>query len=193
VAVAIRCEVSASATSRSVGVASMRRAGCNGRRECPRSVFAQHSSATIVPGSPPSSVSASVHSDRLRNAKPIQRRPHLHCLGNSVHRESVAPADDQRRPLGSILPAPRTPLPGNPPGPFVTGPHPLTESFDDVAAKKSCSATTIRKILDARLRCSGVQQRKYFQLPWTCGIEYDHEGACEVRIECGFVLTEVES
>lgn len=118
---------------------------------------ARHPCSTIESGPPPSLVSASVHRDRLGNAEPVQRRPHVHCFGNSVHGESVVPDDNQRRPLGSILSLPRTPLPANSPRPRVTAPHPLTESFDDVAAKERCSATTIRKILDARLRCSGVQ------------------------------------
>jgi hypothetical protein len=145
----------------------------------------QHTSPTIEPWSPPSLVSASVHGDRLGNAEPVQRRPHLHCFGKGLHRESVASAYDQRRPLWSILPAPRTPLPGNPPGPFVTGPHPLTESLNDVAAKESCFATTIRQILDARLGCSAIQKRQDFQLSWTCEIEYDHEGACGCVLSAG--------
>ena len=131
--------------------------GCKRRRRCQEPVRTQHPSPTIDPGSPPSLGSTSVRGDRLGNAEPVQHCLHLHGLGDGVHRESVAPAYDQRRPLRNIRSVPRAPLPANPPRPLVTAAHPFTESIDDIAANEGCPATTIREALDAWLRCSGVQ------------------------------------
>jgi hypothetical protein len=163
---------------------------CSG---CPGCVHARHSSPTLESASPTPLVSASVHRDGLWNAEPVQCRAHLHCFGNGVQGDSVTPAGHQRRPLGSGFLLPRTPLPADPPRPWRTAPHPVTERFDDVAAKVRGSATAIRKVLNARLRCSGVQQREDFQLHRTCGIEDDHDGAWRMPVERRFVLTRVEA
>ena len=63
-------------------------------------------------------------------------------------------------------------------------PHAFAEGLNDVATEKRGAAATVRRVLDAWLTGSSVQQREYFQLRWTLRTVDDHEEPA-VDMLCG--------